>query len=130
MQGLSEQTFIPIDIDTDSDRVVEGPFTLTLVDVSQPSGGVADLTSTLEVMVDDIDDGTNITCKGTTDEDYVGVIHKRGIIIMRIEMSILMPYLERVYTLYKEMYIESMHNMRLCAYTSFILITPLHVGCE
>ena len=76
--GLSEWTFIPNDIDTDSDRVVvEGPFILTLVDVSQPSGGVADLTSTLEVMVDDIDDGTNITCKGTTDEDYV-VIHKRG----------------------------------------------------
>ena len=124
--GLSEQTFIPDFIDTDSDRVVEGPFTLTLVDVShrtQSSGGVADLTSTLEVMVDDIDDGTNITCKGTTDEDYV-VIHKIG---MHIEMSILMPYLERVYTLYKEMYIESMHNMRLCAYKSLILITPLHV---
>ena len=80
MSGLSERTFIPNDIDTDSDTLVVGPFTLTLVDVSQPSGGVADLTSTLEVMVNDIDDGTNITCKGTTDEDYV-VIHKRGIII-------------------------------------------------
>ena len=78
--GLSEQTFIPDDVGTDSERVVEGPFTLTLVDVShrtQPSGGVADLTSTLEVTVDDIDDGTNITCKGTTDEDYI-VIYKRG----------------------------------------------------
>ena len=94
MPGLSDQTFIPNDIDTNSDTLVEGPFTLILVDVShrtQPSGGVADLTSTLEVMVDDIDDGTNITCKGTTDEDYV-VIHKRGIIsYMHIEMSILMP---------------------------------------
>ena len=59
MPGLSEKTFIPNDIDTNSDRVVEGLFTLTLVDVSQPSGVVADLTSTLEVMVDDIDDGTN-----------------------------------------------------------------------
>ena len=99
--GLSEQVFIPDFIDTDSDTLVEGPFTLTLVDVShrtQPSGGVADLTSTLEVMVDDIDDGTNITCKGTTDEDYV-IIHKRG---MHIEMSIRMPYLERVYILYKK----------------------------
>ena len=78
--GLSEKLFIPDDIDTDSDRVVESPFTLTLVNVSnrtQPSGGLADLTSTLEVMVDDIDDGTNIRCKGTTDEDYV-VIQKRG----------------------------------------------------
>ena len=80
MPGLSEQFFVPEDIDRASDRVVEGPFTLTLVNVShrtQPSGGVADFTSTLEVMVDDINDGTNITCKGTTDEDYV-VIHKRG----------------------------------------------------
>ena len=75
--GLSEEFFTPEDIDRDIDTLVEGPFTLTLVDVSQPSGGVADLTSTLEVMVDDIDDRTNITCKGTTDEDYV-VIHKRG----------------------------------------------------
>ena len=59
--GLSEQFFIPDDIDRDRVTLVEGSFTLTLVDVSQPSGGVADLTSTLEVMVDDIDDGTNIT---------------------------------------------------------------------
>ena len=81
--GLSEQIFTPDDIDNNRERVVEGPFTLTLVDVShrtQPSGGLADLTSTLEVMVDDIDDGTNITCKGTTDEEYV-VIYKRGIIM-------------------------------------------------
>ena len=73
--GLSEQFFVPEDIDRDIGTLVEGPFTLTLVDVShrtQPSGGVADLTSTLEVMVDDID-----ACKGTTEEDYV-VIHKRG----------------------------------------------------
>ena len=75
--GLSEQFFISQDIDRDRVTLIEGPFTLTLVNVSQPSGGLADLTSTLEVMVDDIDDGTNITCKGTTDEDYV-VIHKRG----------------------------------------------------
>ena len=78
--GLSERTFIPDDIDRDIDTLVEGLFTLTLVNVShrtQSDGGLADLTSTLEVMVEDIDDGTNITCKGTTDEDYV-VIHKRG----------------------------------------------------
>ena len=89
--GLSEQTFIPDFIDTDSERVVEGPFTLTLVDVShrtQPSGGLADLTSTLEVMVDDIDNGTNITCKGTTDEDYV-VIYKRGITIGTLKIGVL-----------------------------------------
>ena len=112
--GLSEQFFISQDIDRDRVTLVEGAFTLTLVNVSQPSGGVADLTSTLEVMVDDIDDGTNITCKGTTDEDYV-VIHKRGSYYMHIEMSILMPYLERVYTLYMKI----MHNMRLCAHKSF-----------
>ena len=128
MPGLSERVFIPDCIDTDSERVVEGPFTLTLVDVShrtQSSGGVANLTSTLEVMVDDIDDGTNFTCKGTTDEDYVYSYPQMR--YAHIEMSILMPYLERVYTLYKEMYIESMHNMRLCAYKSLILITSLHV---
>ena len=91
MPGLSEQIFTPDDIDNNRERVVEGPFTLTLVDVShrtQPSGGLADLTSTLEVMVDDMDNGTNITCKGTTDEEYV-IIYKRGIIAGTLKIGVL-----------------------------------------
>ena len=71
------------------ERTVEGPLTLTLVDVShrtQSSGGLADFTSTLEVMGDDIDNGTNIICKGTTDEEYV-VIYKRGIVIGTLKIE-------------------------------------------
>ena len=41
----------------------EGPYTLTLVSVENLSmSGLADLVSTLEVMVDDIDNGTDIEC--------------------------------------------------------------------
>ena len=44
--------------------VQEGPYTLTLVSVENlsMSGLQADLVSTLEVMVDDIDNGTDIEC--------------------------------------------------------------------
>ena len=38
--------------------VVEGPYTLTLVAVSNVNGTTADFTSTLETMVDDIEDIT------------------------------------------------------------------------
>ena len=41
----------------------EGPYTLILVSVENlPMSGLADLVSTLEVMVDDIDNGTDIEC--------------------------------------------------------------------
>ena len=43
--------------------IEEGPYTLTLVSVDNDDGDSdADLTSTLEVMVDDIPNGTNISC--------------------------------------------------------------------
>ena len=43
--------------------IEEGPYTLTLVAVDNDDGdSLADLTSTLEVMVDDITNGTNISC--------------------------------------------------------------------
>ena len=40
--------------------VEEGPYTLTLVAVDNVNGTIADFTSTLEVMVNDIEDGTTI----------------------------------------------------------------------
>ena len=43
--------------------IEEGPYTLTLVSVDNDDGdSFADLTSTLEVMVDDIANRTNISC--------------------------------------------------------------------
>ena len=43
--------------------IEEGHYTLTLVSVDKDDGdSVADLTSTLEVMVDDIANRTNISC--------------------------------------------------------------------
>ena len=49
--------------DSESSVIEEGPYTLTLVAVDNDDGdSLADLTSTLEVMVDDITNGTNISC--------------------------------------------------------------------
>ena len=55
--GRPDNLFAPTDINTEALRVRErGPYTLTLVAVDNPVGVVADFTSILEVMVDDIDD--------------------------------------------------------------------------
>ena len=50
--------------DPESSVIEEGPYTLTLVAVdNDDSDFLADFTSTLEVMVDNITNGTNISCK-------------------------------------------------------------------
>ena len=70
--------FVPADYESEETRVVErGPYTLTLVAVDNVSGTVADFTSTLEVMVDDIEDGTTIACDTYTNEDHL-TISKKG----------------------------------------------------
>ena len=49
--------------DPESSVIEEGPYTLTLVAVDNyDDDSLADFTSTLEVMVDDITNGTNISC--------------------------------------------------------------------
>ena len=64
-------SFFPPDINNEELRVIHnGPYTLTLVAVDNPVDFVADFTSTLEVMVDDIDNGTNITCQTSGDEEH------------------------------------------------------------
>ena len=66
--------FVPADYESEETRVVEeGPYTLTLVAVDNVSGTIADLTSTLEVMVDDIEDGTTIACDSFIDEDQLTI---------------------------------------------------------
>ena len=50
--------------DAESRVIEDGPYTLTLVTVDDDDDGdsLANFTSTLEVMVDDIPNGTNISC--------------------------------------------------------------------
>ena len=70
-QGLIH-TFIPGDIESEQTRVVhDGPYTLTLTAVENIMGALADLTSTLEVMVDDIDNGTDLTCAVFQNQDHL-----------------------------------------------------------
>ena len=52
---------------------MEGPYTLTLVAVTNVSGTFADLTSSLEAMVDDIEDGTSIACDVFIVEDHLTI---------------------------------------------------------
>ena len=68
-------TFIASDYETEETRIVQrGPYTLTLVAVDNVMGTVADFTSTLEVMEDDISNGSTITCQLFTDEDHLTII--------------------------------------------------------
>ena len=70
-QGLIH-TFLPGDIESEQTRVVhDGPYTLTFTAVENIMGALADLTSTLEVMVDDIDNGTDITCAVFQNQDHL-----------------------------------------------------------
>ena len=49
--------------DPESSVIEEGPYTLTLVAIDNDDGDdLANFTSTLEVMVDDFTNGTNISC--------------------------------------------------------------------
>ena len=67
-------TFYARDYESEVTRVVErGPYTLTLVAVDNVSGTIADFTSTLEVMVDDIEDGTTIRCDVFTVQDQLTI---------------------------------------------------------
>ena len=70
--------FVASDYETEEKRVVvEGPYTLTLVAVTDVNGATADFTSTLEALVDDIEDGVNITCNVFTEEDHLIIFKKR-----------------------------------------------------
>ena len=67
--------FVPGDIEGVS-RLTQGAFTLTLVDVANRMDTVADLTSTMDVMVDGIENGTNIICQIFTNEISLLVVKK------------------------------------------------------
>ena len=54
---------------------------LTLVAVDNVNGSFADFTSTLEVMVDDIKDGTTIACDITIDEDQLTISKSNQILL-------------------------------------------------
>ena len=76
-------TFVASDYETEEKRVVvEGPYTLTLVAVTNVNGTTADFTSTLEALVDDIEDGVNITCNVFTEEDHL-IIFKKHVVQSR-----------------------------------------------
>ena len=62
------------DYDSEETRVVhDDPYTLTLIAVDNitTDGQIGDFTSTLEVMVDDIDNGTDITCATLDNTDHI-----------------------------------------------------------
>ena len=66
--------FVPADYESEERRVFERPpYTLTLVAVDNVNGSFADLTSTLEVMVDDIEDGTTISCDVFNNRDQLTI---------------------------------------------------------
>ena len=68
--------FLVMDYDNEETRVVhEGPYTLNLTSIDNRIDQLADFTSTLMVMVDDIVSGTNISCLVFMKRDHL-VINK------------------------------------------------------
>ena len=63
MPGSLVHSFVPNDYNTNDAKVVIDDYTLTLVETTNVSGNVADLISDLKVMIDDIANGTIVTCK-------------------------------------------------------------------
>ena len=73
LSGLIQ--FVPDDIEGVS-RLTQGAFTLTLVEVANSMGATADLTSTLDVVVDGIENGTNVICQIFMSEISLLVVKK------------------------------------------------------
>ena len=66
--------FFADDYETEGKRVVvRSPYTLTLVAVTNVNGTTADFTSTLETMVDDIEDETSIAWNTFDEEVYLTI---------------------------------------------------------
>ena len=63
MPGSLVHSFVRNDYNTDDGEVVIDEYTLTLVEVTNVNGNIADFISDLEVMIDDIVNGTIVTCK-------------------------------------------------------------------
>ena len=73
-QGRQIDVFFVSSFHSEETRVVhDDPYTLTLIAVDNitTGGQIGDFTSTLEVMVDDIDNGTDITCAISQNTDHI-----------------------------------------------------------
>ena len=91
--------FVPADYESEERRVIErGPYTLTLVAVDNVSGSFADLTSTLEVMVDDIEVGTTIACDVFDDEDQLTIskTSKASVTKYNVKTRLQVPHLHHL----------------------------------
>ena len=78
-QGRQIDVFLVHHYDSEETRVIhDDPYTLTLVAVDNitHNGEVGDFTSTLEVMVDDIENGTNIECAAPDNTDHIIIFRK------------------------------------------------------
>ena len=80
-------------------RVIDrDPYTLTVVAVDNVSGTIADFTSTLEVMVDDIEDGTTIACDVFDDEDQLTIskTSKASVTKYNVKTCLQVPHLHHL----------------------------------
>ena len=78
-QGRQIDVFLVPDYDSEETRVIhDDPYTLTLVAVDNitHNGEVGDFTSTLAVMVGDIENGTNIECGALGNTDTIVIYRK------------------------------------------------------
>ena len=63
--------------DSEQSRVIDDIFTIYVAPVPNHMGGLANLISTLNILVDGVGNGTNVTCKTNLDMKSL-LMYKRG----------------------------------------------------
>ena len=73
--GMEMKSFLSTDVD-DIGRlfVVDNVFMVTLISISSVSNGLADLTITLMVTADEVENGTAITCRSFSDMQSISLV--------------------------------------------------------
>ena len=80
MPGSLVHGFVPNDYDTDDARVVKDSYTLTLVEATNVSESIGDLISDLTTLVNDITNGTIVTCKTLSTQKSL-TVYKKGTLV-------------------------------------------------
>ena len=73
--GMTVRTFTPGEVN-DIGRLfmVDNVFLVTLINISSVSNGLVDITTTLMVSADEVDNGTTITCRSISDMKSISLV--------------------------------------------------------
>ena len=86
--GMEVRTFFPTDVnDIGSLFMVDNVFLVTLINISSVSNGLADITSTLEVSADEVENGTTITCRSFSETKSISLVKTSMYVYIEMTMT-------------------------------------------